>query len=88
MENQYRGRDFKLRLGFVGSKTREELYLKIPFDIEFKVWSFNITNPVEVLNEAKPHIQDIGPYVLGKFYMNKNVENTKMCTNKNDLVND
>lgn len=45
-----------------GAKTREELYLKIPFDIEFKVYFFNITNPDEVMQGAKPHVQEVGPY--------------------------
>lgn len=30
-----------------GAKTREEVYLKIPFDIEFRLSVFNITNPGE-----------------------------------------
>lgn len=45
-----------------GGKTREDLYLKIPFDIEFKVYFFNITNPEEVMKGAKPHVKEVGPY--------------------------
>lgn len=47
-----------------GSKTREEMYLNIPFDIDFKVYFFNITNPEGVMKGEKPNVQDIGPYVF------------------------
>lgn len=45
-----------------GSKTREQLYLPIPFDIEFKISVWNITNPDEVQAGAIPIMKEVGPY--------------------------
>lgn len=45
-----------------GSKTREEMYLPIPFDIEFTVTMWNITNPDEVQTGEIPIMKEVGPY--------------------------
>lgn len=45
-----------------GSKTREELYLPIPFDIEFTISVWNITNPEEVQQGGTPIMKEVGPY--------------------------
>lgn len=45
-----------------GGRTREQLYLPIPFDIEFTISVWNISNPDEVQAGATPVMQEIGPY--------------------------
>lgn len=45
-----------------GSRTREQLYLPIPFDIEFTISVWNITNPDEVQAGAFPIVREVGPY--------------------------
>lgn len=46
-----------------GSEIRE-FYTKLPFPIDFKVYLFNVTNKDDVMNGAKPMVQEIGPYVF------------------------
>lgn len=46
-----------------GSEIRE-LYAKVPFAIDFKIYMFNILNREEVANGGKPKLQEIGPYVF------------------------
>lgn len=45
-----------------GTKTREEMYLPIPFDIEFTITMWNITNPEEVQAGGMPVMKEVGPY--------------------------
>lgn len=45
-----------------GAKTREEMYLKIPFAFDFSIYLMNITNPEEVQAGGTPIIQEVGPY--------------------------
>lgn len=71
---QYRYIDVKIRyhLGIVISifqqtalkKKNEirEIYLKLPFPVDFKIYFFNITNPMEVQKGSKPILREIGPY--------------------------
>lgn len=45
-----------------GTKTREQMYLPIPFEIEFTVTMWNITNPEEVQAGEIPVMKEVGPY--------------------------
>lgn len=38
------------------------LWSKIPFEIDFKIYLFNVTNPDEIKNGAKPILREVGPY--------------------------
>ena len=44
-----------------GSAIRE-IWTDIPDPIPFKIYIFNITNPIEVQQGKKPVVQEIGPY--------------------------
>lgn len=44
-----------------GTMTRE-MFEKVPFAINFRVFVLNITNPDEVTAGEKPKLQEIGPY--------------------------
>lgn len=46
-----------------GSQMRV-LFDRIPFPLEVKVYLFNLTNPNEVMNGGRPHLQEIGPYIF------------------------
>ncbi|KAJ6635575.1 Sensory neuron membrane protein 1 [Pseudolycoriella hygida] len=73
-----------------GSEIRE-LYTKVPFPIDFKMYLFNITNKDEVTNGGKPRVQEIGPYVFEewkeKFDMSDNDEDDTLTFNmKNTFI--
>jgi hypothetical protein len=44
-----------------GTQVRET-WEKPPFHLDFKVYIFNITNPLEVVQGKKPILEEIGPY--------------------------
>ncbi|CAH1124067.1 unnamed protein product [Ceutorhynchus assimilis] len=44
-----------------------QIYLKIPFPLDFKIYLFNVTNPEAVQNGAKPILKEIGPYWYDEF---------------------
>jgi hypothetical protein len=44
-----------------GSDLRK-LWSKIPDGIDFKIYMFNITNPMDVQVGKKPIVTEIGPY--------------------------
>lgn len=48
-----------IEVGSEGYKT----WLKPPAQSHLSVYAFNLTNPNEVLNGAKPRLQEVGPYV-------------------------
>ncbi|KAJ8972739.1 hypothetical protein NQ317_010228 [Molorchus minor] len=37
-------------------------FVEIPFELDFKVWLFDITNPEDIMNGAKPVLKEVGPY--------------------------
>ncbi|CAO1440533.1 unnamed protein product [Diamesa serratosioi] len=54
-----------------GSQMRP-LFDKIPFPLDFKVYLFNITNPDDVVKGAKPHLQEVGPYIFDEWKTREN----------------
>ncbi|CAG9819911.1 unnamed protein product [Phaedon cochleariae] len=44
-----------------------DIYLKIPFPLDFKIFFFNVSNPMEVQNGAKPVLKEIGPYCYDEY---------------------
>ncbi|KAG4080358.1 hypothetical protein HA402_010850 [Bradysia odoriphaga] len=73
-----------------GSDIRE-LYTKVPFPIDFRIYIFNITNKDEVTKGAKPMLQEIGPYYFEewkeKFDMTDNEEDDTLTFNmKNTFI--
>jgi hypothetical protein len=64
------------------------MWQKTPFPLTFKVYMFNITNPLEVVEGKKPHIEQVGPYVFDE-WKSKNVlsENEEEDTITSELIN-
>lgn len=44
-----------------GTEIRD-MFLNIPFPLEFRVYLFNVTNPMEIQNGAKPIVNEVGPF--------------------------
>lgn len=44
-----------------GSEIRQ-MFTKVPFALDFKVYMFNVTNPMEIQNGALPALQEVGPF--------------------------
>nr|WJJ63367.1 sensory neuron membrane protein 1b [Pachyrhinus yasumatsui] len=44
-----------------------DIYLKIPFPLDFKIYFFNVTNPMEIQNGAMPIVKEVGPYWYDEF---------------------
>lgn len=40
------------------------MYDRLPFPLIVKIYLFHVENPDEVMNGAKPRLQEIGPYVF------------------------
>ncbi|XP_050507504.1 sensory neuron membrane protein 1-like [Diabrotica virgifera virgifera] len=38
------------------------MFLKVPFPLSFKIYVFNITNPMEIQNGAIPEVKEVGPF--------------------------
>nr|XP_018909770.1 PREDICTED: sensory neuron membrane protein 2-like [Bemisia tabaci] len=53
--------------------TRWEKWVTIPFPLHFKVYIFNVTNPGEVEQGAKPVLAEMGPYVYDQYLKKHNV---------------
>lgn len=51
-----------------GRRVREQLYLNIPFPLEFNIYVFNLTNPAEVQAGESPIVQEVGPYRFEYLY--------------------
>jgi len=41
---------------------RREIWEKVPYPMDFKIYIFNITNPMEIQKGATPVVQEVGPY--------------------------
>ncbi|XP_055637429.1 sensory neuron membrane protein 1 [Toxorhynchites rutilus septentrionalis] len=39
-----------------------EMFVKIPFPLDFKLHIFNISNPDEIMKGGKPRVKDVGPF--------------------------
>nr|AUF73093.1 sensory neuron membrane protein [Anoplophora chinensis] len=44
-----------------GTEIRD-MFLKIPFGLEFRVYIFNVTNPMEVQRGQAPSLKEVGPF--------------------------
>lgn len=38
------------------------MFINVPFPLEFRVYLFNVTNPMEIQNGAKPIVEEVGPF--------------------------
>ncbi|KAL7302061.1 hypothetical protein TKK_0005294 [Trichogramma kaykai] len=56
-----------------GGPTRA-LWSKFPFALEFRVYLFNVTNPEEIKNGAKPILNQVGPYFFEEWQEKVNLE--------------
>ncbi|KAJ8915890.1 hypothetical protein NQ315_015503 [Exocentrus adspersus] len=58
-----------------------KIYLKLPFPMDFRVYFFNVSNPMDVQNGAIPILQEIGPYCYEGtgFSVEDNVDAKNMC---------
>ncbi|KAJ8915888.1 hypothetical protein NQ315_015501 [Exocentrus adspersus] len=43
------------------------MFLKVPFALEFRVYIFNVTNPMEVQNGGKPSLKEVGPFCYAEW---------------------
>jgi hypothetical protein len=41
---------------------RREIWERAPYPMDFKIYLFNVTNPMEVQKGATPVLQEVGPY--------------------------
>lgn len=41
-----------------------DMFVKIPFPLDFKFYVFNVTNPDEIQRGGRPMVQEIGPYMF------------------------
>ncbi|XP_053979000.1 sensory neuron membrane protein 1-like isoform X1 [Hylaeus volcanicus] len=55
-----------------GSEMRE-LWSDFPYPFEFKMYLFNVTNPVEVTAGEKPILQQVGPFYYDEFKQKVNL---------------
>lgn len=39
-----------------------KMFVKVPFGLDFKVYMFNVTNPMEVQTGALPALKEVGPF--------------------------
>ncbi|KAJ8927991.1 hypothetical protein NQ314_019519 [Rhamnusium bicolor] len=49
------------------------MFLKVPFGLSFKVYMFNVTNPMEVQSGKKPSLQEVGPFCYEEWKEKVNV---------------
>lgn len=48
-----------------GARNRERVYMNIPFELDYRLYLFNITNPNEVMQGETPIVDEVGPYMFG-----------------------
>ncbi|RZC33920.1 sensory neuron membrane protein 2-like, partial [Asbolus verrucosus] len=51
-----------------------ELFMKIPFPFQVKVYFFDVQNPDKILQGAKPIFKEVGPYIYKLFRWKDDVE--------------
>nr|CAI5843329.1 unnamed protein product [Callosobruchus analis] len=49
-----------------GNEVRD-IYLKLPFPLDFKIYFFNVSNPDQVQNGALPVLKEVGPYCYDEY---------------------
>ena len=40
-----------------------DIWGKFPFSMDYSIYMFNISNPEEIKNGAKPIVNQVGPYI-------------------------
>lgn len=46
----------------VDGSDMKEMWVKVPFPVDFRIYLFNITNANEIKTGAKPIVQQVGPF--------------------------
>ena len=41
---------------------KRDLWTKLPIPLDFKIYLFNVTNPLDVQKGAKPIVNEVGPF--------------------------
>lgn len=53
--------DFLQQLQLKGTETRD-LWSEFPFALDFRIFLFNYTNADDIMQGAKPRVQQVGPF--------------------------
>ncbi|XP_060531540.1 uncharacterized protein LOC132705124 [Cylas formicarius] len=59
-----------------GSEIRD-MFLKVPFPLEFRVYVFSVLNPMDVQGGAIPNLQEIGPFCYEEWKTKINVQDNE-----------
>ncbi|KAG5888615.1 hypothetical protein JTB14_037827 [Gonioctena quinquepunctata] len=56
-----------------GNEIRD-MFIKVPFGLQFNIYIFNVTNPMEIQNGEKPIIREVGPFCYEEWKQKFNIE--------------
>nr|ALR72542.1 sensory neuron membrane protein SNMP1a [Colaphellus bowringi] len=56
-----------------GNEIRD-MFIKVPFALSFKIYLFNVTNPMEIQSGEKPIVKEVGPFCYEEWKEKMNIE--------------